>query len=31
MECTLESAAEKFGDPGEVLDVIDRQFIYSSH
>ena len=27
MECTLESAAQKFGVPPEVLDLIDRQFI----
>ena len=27
MECTLESAAQRFGVPPEVLDVIDRQFI----
>ena len=27
MECTLLSAAEKFGIPASVLDVIGRQFI----
>jgi hypothetical protein len=27
MECSLQSAAEKFGIPATVLDVIDRQFI----
>jgi hypothetical protein len=27
MECSLESAAKKFGVPPEVLDLIDRHFI----
>jgi hypothetical protein len=27
MECSLESAAKKFGVPPEVLDLIGRQFI----